>query len=565
MRSKLAGTLSAVIIVFLLSASLLSEADMNGGMNHDSQTGTFIEADKSESTHSHWVIVDDSDAVHLESVDSPPSLLTSWTAEGDQAGSRFGRSVASAGDVNNDGFDDIIAGAYYYDNGEENEGRVYLYMGSASGPSVIPSWAAEGDRYSANFGISVASAGDVNGDGCDDIIVGASGYGSPAYAYLGSPSGLLSVPSWVAESDQADAYFGGSVASAGDVNGDGYDDVVVGAHCYDNDEHDEGRACLYMGSASGLSTTPSWTAEGNQADAHFGMSVASAGDVNGDGYDDVVVGADLYDNGEKHEGRAFLYVGSASGLSTTPSWMAEGNQAEGLFGGSVASAGDVNGDGYDDIVIGAYCWNGDTIQEGRAYLYAGSSSGLPVAPSWTAESGQWVALFGHSVASAGDVNNDGFDDIVVGAPYYDNGEENEGRAYLYTGSASGLPITPSRIAESDRVDAHFGLTVASAGDVNGDGYDDIIVGENYYNGEEDEGRASLYLGGDYLVEEDDEGWNIFIESYGLALGIVIALVIIALVLVFVLKGRKGGKVPTSMDEASAGEKEVPIEGPRLGT
>ena len=171
--------------------------------------------------------------------------------------------------------------------------------------------------------------------------------------YLGSSSGLATSAAWTAESDQATAYFGYSVASAGDVNGDGYGDVVVGAYLYDNGSTNEGRVNVYLGSASGLSTSASWTAESDQAQAYFGRSVASAGDVNGDGYGDVVVGAHAYDNGEGDEGRVYVYLGSSSGLATSASWTAESDQAAAHFGESVASAGDVNGAVTGDREVGA--------------------------------------------------------------------------------------------------------------------------------------------------------------------------------------------------------------------
>ena len=106
---------------------------------------------------------------------------------------------------------------------------------------------------------------------------------------------LASTPAWTAESDQASANFGFSVSAAGDVNGDGYGDVIVGAYAYDNGELGEGRAFVYLGSAFGLSAAPSWTAESDQAAANLGFSVSAAGDVNGDGYGDVIVGAPYYD------------------------------------------------------------------------------------------------------------------------------------------------------------------------------------------------------------------------------------------------------------------------------
>ena len=137
---------------------------------------------------------------------------------------------------------------------------------------------------------------------------------------------LMTSASWMAESDQAGAYFGYSVATAGDVNGDGYSDVIVGARMYDNGQTDEGRAYVYYGSAGGLAVSAGWTAESDQATAYFGNSVGTAGDVNGDGYSDVIVGACWYDNGQTDEGRAYAYYGSAGGLAVSAGWTAERNQ-----------------------------------------------------------------------------------------------------------------------------------------------------------------------------------------------------------------------------------------------
>jgi hypothetical protein len=429
------------------------------------------------------------------------STTANWTAESNQAGAQFGVSVASAGDVNGDGYSDVIVGAHLFTNGEAGEGRAFVYHGSASGLSTTPNWTAESNQGNAFFGVSVASAGDVNGDGFSDVIVGAYLFDNPeqdegrAFVYHGSASGLSTTPNWTAESNQAGGGFGWSAASAGDVNGDGYSDVIVGAFGFDNPEQDEGRAFVYHGSASGLSTTPNWTAESNQGNAFFGVSVASAGDVNGDGFSDVIVGASLFDNGETDEGRAFVYHGSASGLSTSANWTAESNQAGAQFGVSVASAGDVNGDGFSDVIVGAFGFDNGETDEGRAFVYHGSASGLSTTPNWTAESNQAFAQFGYSVASAGDVNGDGFSDVIVGAPLFDNPELNEGAAFVYHGSASGLSATPNWTAESNKVGAQFGNSVASAGDVNGDGYSDVIVGAfGFANGEAFEGRAFVYHG-----------------------------------------------------------------------
>jgi len=225
------------------------------------------------------------------------------------------------------------------------------------------------------------------------------------------------------------------VATAGDVNWDGYSDVIVGAPFYYNGQTDEGRVYVYHGSGAGLSAAPGWTAESDQADAGFGLSVATAGDVNGDGYGDVVVGAPYYANGQTDEGRACVYHGSAAGLSTAPGWTAESDQAEAGFGFSAATAGDVNGDGYGDVIVGAPYYDNGQSNEGRACVYHGSAAGLSAAPGWTAESEQPDAGFGLSVATAGDANDDGYSDMIVGALDYDNGESDEGRACVYHGSA----------------------------------------------------------------------------------------------------------------------------------
>ncbi len=446
------------------------------------------------------VLVDDAGARYPVVVD--PVLATAeWTAESNQADAYFGWSVASAGDVNGDGYGDVVAGAYNYTNGQSAEGRAFVYLGSASGLSSSAAWTAESNQADAYFGSSVASAGDVNRDGYGDVVVGAFGYDNGqsdegrVFVYLGSASGLSTSAAWTAESNQAGAYFGRSVVSAGDVNGDGYGDVVVGAPEYDKGQANEGRAFVYLGGASGLATSAAWTAESNQEGASFGTSVASAGDVNGDGYGDVVVGASLYDNGQSNEGRAFVYLGSAAGLSSSAAWTAESNKERAYFGFSVASAGDVNGDGFGDVVVGAPAHDNVQVFEGRAFVYLGSASGLSTSAAWTAESDQNYAQFGWSVASAGDENGDGYDDVVVGAREFRNGQSQEGRAFVYQGGASGLSTSAGWTAESNKAEAQLGSSVASAGDVNGDGYDDVVVGAPYFtNGQANEGRVFVYLG-----------------------------------------------------------------------
>jgi len=262
-----------------------------------------------------------------------------WATESDQANCSFGQAIASAGDVNGDGYSDIIIGAFSYDNGQTDEGRALVYHGSSTGldkqgtrPAGNPTnadWSAECNQGGGHFGRSaVASAGYVNGDGYSEVIVGALNYdynlnsdSGRVYVYYGSASGLSAGASWTAANSDPYTYVGRSVACAGDVNGDGYADVIMGAHGWDltgiND--DRGRVYVFHGSASGLSGSADWYKNGaNQAD-NLGAKVASLGDVNGDGYADVAVGAIYHDNTESNEGKVYLYYGNGGpGQSLRP-------------------------------------------------------------------------------------------------------------------------------------------------------------------------------------------------------------------------------------------------------
>jgi hypothetical protein len=429
-------------------------------------------------------------------------LLTTtpfWSAESDQAQARFGISVAGAGDVNGDDYPDIIVGASYYDNGYSNQGRVFVYHNSGTGLYPGPGWTADIDQHDAAFGCSVGPAGDVNNDGYSDVIIGARGYENGqtgeggAFVYHGSESSLSDTPDWVVEGDQEYAKLGYSVSTAGDVNNDDYSDVIVGAISYHNGENGEGGAFVYHGSDSGLSTSADWTAEGDQVNAEFGTSVGTAGDVNDDGYSDVIVGADWHENDLMAEGRAYVYHGSGSGLSSSANWMVEGDQEYARLGSAVGTAGDVNGDGYSDVVVGA---DGDETsgnEEERAFLYHGSGTGLSPTANAVLEGDQPDAKFGSAVGTAGDVNGDGYSDVVVGAPDYDNGQTNEGGVFLYYGSESGLATNAVWSAESDQDHAQFGNSVGTAGDVDHDGYSDLIVGAyGYENDQQGEGGAFVY-------------------------------------------------------------------------
>ncbi len=487
------------------------------------QLPAWLEGFAEEGLRGIRLVFDDASAAYPLRVD-PLLQSPSWSTVSNQADAYYGFSTSTAGDVNGDGYSDVIVGAYLYDHGQVDEGRAFVFHGSAAGLVASPVWSAESDQAGARFGLSVSTAGDVDGDGFSDVIVGAYSYDNGetdegrAYVFLGSRTGLEATASWTAENNQASSRFGYSVSTAGDINGDGYSEVIVGAYYYDGDQGNEGRAYVFHGSAAGPSVKADWTAEGNQASAYFGHCVSSAGDVNGDGYGDVIIGAHYYDNGEANEGRAFVFHGSKSGLSSAPNWTAESDQASAYFGKSVSTAGDVNADGFADVVVGAYMYDNGQTDEGRAWVFHGSAFGLRTTPAAILESDQEGAYFGYSVATAGDVDADGFADVVVGAYRYDNGELNEGTAFVYFGSASGLDPAPGWLGEGEQPDASFGISVATAGDVNGDGCSDVIVGAHRYDSSEsNEGAAFVYHGSpDGLSRE--EGWRQGSDQFGGAFG-----------------------------------------------
>jgi hypothetical protein len=288
---------------------------------------------------------------------------------------------------------------------------------------------------------------------------------------------------WTFESDQGGALLGFAVNTAGDVNADGYDDVIVGSRRYSNTLYREGRVYLFYGSANGLTTTVQWVQDGGNEGAGFGGAVASAGDVNGDGFDDVIIGASYHSNGQNDEGRAYVYLGSSAGLSTTAVWTQEIDVADAWYGYSVNSAGDVNTDGYDDVIVGACLYTNGETQEGAAYVYLGSATGPSATADWSVEADQAYAQMGCGtpVSGVGDVNGDGYDDVLVGAQNYTNGESGEGQVYLYFGSDTGLSVTPDWTVESNSIDAAFGWAVDAAGDVDGDGYADFLIGADEHD------------------------------------------------------------------------------------
>ncbi|NOT32946.1 MAG: T9SS type A sorting domain-containing protein [Candidatus Eisenbacteria bacterium] len=414
----------------------------------------------------------------------PPSSTFSFLV-GDESGARFGAALAPAGDVNADGYADLLVGAPNHDSGgDPDRGAAYLYPGTSTTLSTTAFWAAGGPSpiggNNAHFGAAVASAGDVNGDGLGDVIIGAPNYSNGqsnegAWVVYTSLGFTMASDLGAVESGEVGAQLGTSVCTAGDSDGDGFGDWIVSAPYHSNGQAEEGQVFVWRGGADLLAAAPWFTYSTFQSGASYGWSVASAGDVNGDGYDDIIVGAPFFTNTLNAEGGAFVVRGGPTGPLGVVDWQAYGGQASAQLGVCVSKAGDVNGDGYDDIIAGADQYDGT----GTAWVYYGSSSGLTGSPHPRTQlfgSGDPGAHFGNRVAAAGDVNGDGFADVIVGAVLENHGENDEGRAYVFLGSAAGIQTTPQLTLEGNQESGQFGGSVASAGDVNGDGYSDIVIG-----------------------------------------------------------------------------------------
>jgi hypothetical protein len=336
-------------------------------------------------------------------------------------GNEYGCTIDSAGDVNGDGFGDLVVGQCDLDDAADASSAAYVYLGGPAGVSTTATVLPEPVPGVA-FGYAAGSAGDANADGYGDLVVGtASGI---AYLYLGGPSGVATTPTPLPGALGTES---GTAFGAADVNGDGWGDLVMGG--YQNDGLG-GALSLYLGTPMGLSTTAvALPGPPAQVEAAYGSAIG-VGDVNADGYADVLVGAFLIDG---QSGEGFLFMGGPGGLDSPPIVLSNPHGANaGRFTAGLAGVHDVNGDGFDDFVVGEYLDGGNV---GAAWLYLGGTAGLSM-PIPLANPGGALAYFGNSVAG-GDVDGDGYADVVAASEGF-GGEV--GAVYWYRGGAGGLSM-----------------------------------------------------------------------------------------------------------------------------
>lgn len=392
-------------------------------------------------------------------------IATSHVFEGAVAGDRHGTSVAGGSDLDGDGHDDIVVGTPLADTTSGsttvmNSGNVTAYSGADG--SVL--WSIDGGNPFDAFGQSVVVIGDINADGTADVAVGA-----PSHDVAGSNSGQVKVLSGVDGSDllvidgsAVNERFGASIAAPGDVDQDGSPDLIAGAPFATNTAGD-----FFAGVArvcSGATGSTIWTFEGAAAGDQLGHAVGVAGDVDLDGIPDLVVGAYRNDAAGSDAGNVRVHAGVDGSLI----WTVDGAAAGDWFGWCVASVGDVDADGRDDVAVGAP--NDDT-----AGTKAGSVrilSGLDGSDLWRRDGSNAGDELGYALASIGDFDGDTLRDVAMGARYGATSLGASGYVMLTAAAGGALLAT----IPGDEGGDWFGAAVADAGDLDLDGNSDLVIG-----------------------------------------------------------------------------------------
>ncbi len=395
-----------------------------------------------------------------------------YSIDGDSPDERFGLAVSGVGDLNADGHDDFIVGACQDPTNGSQAGEVRVFSGADGGLLFRILGESSGDF----FGNSVSGAGDVNSDGTPDFIVGAiwdandtGPFAGSASVFSGSDGSLL-----YKFEGNVDDFFGIRVSGAGDVNSDGHADVIVGAVQWLN--NGTGYARVFSGADGSALYTLTGLANGDQ----FGYYVDDVGDMNLDGVADVAVGAWQADPAGVQSGQAFVFSGADGAelhrFSTQPG---------DVLGCSVGGTGDVDGDGTPDVIVGASGADDNGNYSGAAYVYSGATGALLHSFAGRSEGDQ----FGNCVSGAGDVDGDGTPDLLVGGINDDYAGADGGAATIFSG-ATGDVLAYLPASEGG---GSVGSNVQEAGDIDNDGLGDFIVGASRA-GAGNSGRALVYAG-----------------------------------------------------------------------
>ncbi|MCD4656816.1 MAG: choice-of-anchor D domain-containing protein [Planctomycetes bacterium] len=439
-----------------------------------------------------------------------------------------GRVKVVGFDFNGDGIEDIIVGTYGNIHSGLRTGKAYIYLGSKNltplmlSNSVIGFYGRTNDRNNPYyFGCSASSAGDFNNDGYDDIIIGAAGedFGGTragcAFIFFGSQNPSRSNYALNADviiiGENENDRFGWGTTSAGDLNNDGIEDIIIGAPGFYEGGYSTGKAYIYYGSSSPTSIIYATNADvmitGVDVGGKFGGCVSSAGDYNNDNIDDIIIGAP-YANGQTNRtGVVYIFYGKSNIAANLSASSADvkfnGRQTNEEFGYSVSSAGDFNNDGIDDIIIGAWHDYENATWAGAAFVYYGSSSPISIEYPRNAD----IRILGEnaydgfaiSVSNAGDFNNDGLDDILISTHCDDSGGNDVGAAFVFYGKSNHYSMYSKGDADfivlGENYREWFGFCSSSAGDLNSDGIDDFIIGAFKTNDNGiDSGSAFIFYG-----------------------------------------------------------------------